>query len=304
LERTVIETQQTRLRAMACAIIGFAMYALVDSLNKWVTGGYSIVETMFFNAVFAMIPTSLIISAGPGWRAIRVKSWAAQFLRSATGLGTALCSLFAFVRMPLADVYAFIFAAPLVLAAVSALFFRERVGMHRWGAIVVGFLGVIYMLQPDPSGFNIGILGAIGCMACYCVSSLCVRYMGQEDNAFSFAFYGNVFTIVTMGAILPFVYVAPTTQDWMVFALIGLIAGCALPILVEAFIKAPSPVVAPFQYTQMAWGLLFGWVMFGDHPDQRLLIGGVVVIASGLYLFLREARSEPVAVPVPVPEGD
>lgn len=290
------ETRQTRLRAIGYAIIGFGMYALVDSLNKWLTGGYSIIETLFFNALFAMIPTVALIGGRAGWGVLRVHNRWSVFLRAAAGLGTAVSSLFGFVRMPLADVYAFIFTAPLVIAAFVAVIGRENVGIHRWGAVIVGFLGILVMLRPDPSGFNIGVLGAIGCTVCYCTTSLVVRYMGQRENGYSFAFYGNLFSIILMGALLPFVYVPPTLQDWVLFATTGTVAGLALPILCDAFIRAPSPVVAPFQYTQMLWGMLFGWLLFGDLPTPRLLVGGAIVIVSGLYLFYREAKAEPAPV--------
>lgn len=295
----MIDTRQTRLKAIGYAIVGFGMYALVDSLNKWLTGGYSIIETMFFNGLFAMIPTVGLIGSRAGWGVLRVHNKWGVFLRAAAGLGTAVCALFGFVRMPLADVYAFIFTAPLVIAAFVAVIGREKVGIHRWGAVVLGFAGILVMLRPDPSGFNIGVLGAIGCTVCYCTTSLVVRYMGQKENGYSFAFYGNLFSIVVMGVLLPFVYVPPTLQDWLLFAATGMIAGTALPILCDAFIRAPSPVVAPFQYTQMLWGMLFGWLLFGDLPTSRLLIGGAIVIASGLYLFYREARTEPAAPAVP-----
>jgi drug/metabolite transporter (DMT)-like permease len=139
---------------------------------------------------------------------------------------------------------------------------------------------------------NIGAVGAVACALCYATSALVIRHWGRTETSLSFPFYANLLALVVLGALLPAVYVPPTGIDLAVTAAGGILSGLALTCLLTAFRIAPSPVVAPFQYTQMLWGVLYGLLLFGDAPGWHLAAGGSVVVGSGLYLLRREAAAK------------
>lgn len=281
----------TRLKAIGFAVLGLALFSLADALMKHLSGLYPFVQNLFLNAVFSLVPITVMAFARGGVRSFRTTRPGLQVLRAALGLATGFLAVVSFYRMPMADTYAILFASPLIITAASAALFRERVEWQRWAAVFSGFFGILLMLHPDPLGFNIGAFGAIGSAACYSASALVVRHLGQGETAFSFPFYGNLLTVALFGPALPFVFVAPTLADLGLTALTGLLTGFALTALLFSFRIAPSAVVAPFQYSQMVWGVVLGWLLFGDVPDLRLAVGASVVIASGLYLLKREATA-------------
>ncbi len=191
----------------------------------------------------------------------------------------------------MADVYAILFAAPLIIAVLSALFFNEHLDRGRWIAVLIGFAGVVVMLRPTGEGLaNIGVLGAVVGAFSYSLSGLIIRNYGRHESAAAFPFYGNLVILSVMAPILPFVWTPPTLADFALMACSGLVGGTALICLLNAFRLAPAPVVAPFQYTQIVWGVLIGYTAFGDLPDGTLIVGAAVVIGSGLYLLDRERR--------------
>lgn len=283
--------RRTNLRAIGIILIGFAGFAVTDALMKFLSGGYQLPQTVFFNALFSLVPIVGFALWQGGPRMLATRRPGLQLLRGFIGLGAGYGAFFAFTRMPLADVYAILFSAPLIITVLSALFFRERVDARRWLAVLVGFGGVLVMLRPTQDIINPGAIGAIASALCFSASALLVRHWGRQETAASFPFYGNLLALVLLGPVLPQVYIPPAPQDWGLMALCGLFAGVSLLCLLTAFRIAPSPVVAPFQYSQIVWGVLIGLVVFGDVPSPWLALGTAIVVGSGLYLLRREAEA-------------
>ncbi len=277
------------LRAIGLATLGFGLFSAGDAIMKMLSAGYPLPQTVFFNALFSMIPIVALALASGGPRMLGTRRPGLHLLRGALGLATGYAGYFAFSHMPMADVYAILFAAPLLITLLSALVFKERVDGRRWLAVLAGFAGVLLMSRPTAGIVDVGALGAVACALCYASSALVIRHWGRTETSLSFPFYANLLALPVLGALLPAVYVPPTAGDLAVMAVGGVVSGVALTCILTAFRIAPSPVVAPFQYTQMLWGVLFGFLLFGDAPEPRLAIGGAVVIGSGLYLLRREA---------------
>lgn len=279
-----------RLTAIGLALAGFALFSANDAAIKHLAATYSLPQMVFFNALFAMIPIGLLAWRRGGWRGLATRRPAVQLTRGVVGMSIGLSAFYAFTRMPMADAYAIIFAAPLIIAALSALFFNEKLDRPGWGAVVAGFVGVLMMLRPEGGDFNEGAFAALWAAVAFALSGLIVRNWGRDEPPASFPFYGCLVGMATMGMILPWHWTTPSAPDMALIAACGVVAGAGLCCMLNAFRLAPAPVVAPFQYTQMLWGLLFGVLFFGDRPDAGLLAGAAVVIGSGLYLLRREGR--------------
>lgn len=275
---------------MGLAIAAFALFSVSDALIKHLATIYSLPQMVFFNVLFALIPILILAWRRGGLRGLRTRRPVAQVLRGLCGISISLGAFYAFTRMSMADVYVILFAAPLVIAALSAVFFNERLDRAGWAAVLTGFAGVLLMLHPQGQGFNEGALAALAAAAAFAGSALIIRHWGREEEPASFPFYGCLTGLALMGSCLPWVYIPPPFPDLALMALAGVVAGTGLCCLLNAFRLAPPPLVAPFQYTQMVWGVLLGWLFFGDRPDWDLAAGSVVVIGSGLFLLLRERR--------------
>lgn len=292
---------RAHLRGIALILAAFALFSVTDTLMKHLSGIYALPQTVFFTTLFGLVPIVGLALWQGGLRMLATRRPGAQALRAAFGITAGYCAFYSFTRMPIADAYAILFTSPLIIAALSALLFRERIDARRWAAILAGFLGVLVMLRPGGGIIDLGALAAFVSALCFAGSALVVRHLGRDETAPSFPFYGNAMALVLLTPVLPFVFVAPQAADLALMALSGFTSGMALLCLLTAFRIAPGPVVAPFQYTQMVWGVLFGWLVFGDVPGPRLLVGGAVVIGAGLYLLRREAVAAHGPEPAPGP---
>lgn len=283
--------EEGHLRGIALMLAAFALFPITDSLAKHLSATYPLPQTVFFIAVFALVPVVGLALATGGPRQLATRRPGVQAARAVLGLGVGYGAFFAFSHMPIADAYAILFASPVIIAALSATVLRERIDLARWIAILAGFGGVLVMLRPSAAVIDRGALGALGSALCYAVSALVVRRMGRGETAASFPFYSNLLAVAALAPTLPYLFVPPTPGDFALLALAGMASGCALICLLNAFRLAPSPVVAPFQYTEILWGVVIGYAAFGDVPDGELLLGAAVVVASGLYLLRREAAA-------------
>lgn len=283
---------------IGAAALAFVLFTVMDTVIKWMSAGYPLHQIILTNALFALVPVSIFAVRSGGLVALATRR---PWLHVARG-GLAICgaygSFFAYSRMPLADAYAILFASPLFITALSALILKEPVGWRRWTAVAVGFAGVLVMLRPGAGVIGLGALGALVGAFSYSVGVMLVRWAGQRETAVAFVFYANLMLALGGAALLPAGFVLPDPAELALMALSGLLNGTAMMLIVFAFRQTPAAVIAPFQYTQMIWGVLLGYLVWGDVPDAALLVGGGIVVASGLYILRRETvRRVPTVTP-------
>jgi drug/metabolite transporter (DMT)-like permease len=203
------------------------------------------------------------------------------------GLG-AVFGFFAFSVLPLADVYAIAFCTPVVVTIASIPLLGERVGAHRWAAVLAGFLGILIMVRPGFDALSLGHLAALGMVGAGTGGVLILRTISREEER------GVMVAAVMLGLLvvsLPaclLVARAPAWTDIGLVALSGLMMGSAQFLIVEALRQVPAASIAPMQYTMLVWALIYGLLVFGDPVEAHVLAGAVVVIASSLYIMHRE----------------
>lgn len=275
-------------RAIGLAILSYVSFSTADALIKAASAGYSVFQVAATLAVFALLPVAALAYGQGGARALLPNRWPLVLLR---GVLTAACGLAAwgaFSLLPLADGYAILFGAPMLVTALSALILRESVGWRRWAATGVGFLGVLIMIRPDFAGLGPGHALAALAAVLGALSFVVLKRIGPGETSASIllAVFACIFLAAAPLAVTRFVVPAPA--DLATMALAGLLMGAGQAGLVLATREAPAVVVAPFQYTQMIWAVLFGLVFFGDQPQANLFVGMAVVVASGLYTIWRE----------------
>lgn len=275
--------------------MSFAAFSTADATIKVVSGQFSAYQIGLISSLFALVPIlSLTIGRG-GLRALMPTK---PGLVLARGVLTATCSLLAwtaFGLLPLSEAYAVLFASPMLVTVMSALILREDVGWRRWLATGIGFAGVMIMIDPQFERLQIGH-GLVALAAVFgSLGLILLRYIGTKEKSapILFTLFLCVATVSAPLAVMN--WVPPTLSDLGAMAVAGLLLGSGQAGLVLATRDTPAAVVAPFQYTQMLWAILFGVLLFGDVIEARLLIGLVVVIGCGIFIVWRETvRSRPV----------
>ena len=268
-----------------------AFFSLSDATNKWLSADYLVGQIVFFRSLFSFLPvTFLVWRAGGGLQSLRIRSFPNQLLRGLITTASAFMFVLSVSLMPLANVSAFAFTSPLFLTALAIPLLGERVGRQRWGAVVLGFLAVLIMLRPSGEGLRWIALVPIGAALCSAMRDIMTRRMAATES--SNATLCSTTVIVTFGALatLPFGWQPIKLWDLPLFALSGLFIGSSYFLMIESFRLAQAPFVAPFEYSGILWSTILGLVIFGDLPDLWIIVGGVLLVACGLYLLRLETR--------------
>jgi S-adenosylmethionine uptake transporter len=219
-------------------------------------------------------------------------------LRTATTVITAASAFYAFSVLPLAEAYAILFAAPLLITLLAIPILGERVGPYRAGAVVVGLIGVLVVLRPGATVLSLGHLAALTAAVCGAAGAVIVRKIGKDERDAVLLLYPMVANFVVMGAILPFVYRPMPAEHLGMVAVMAVLGSVGGLLVIAAYRNGDAAIVAPMQYSQMIWATIFGIIIFGERPTSFTLLGASIIIASGLFIVLRErrgaSRTEPV----------
>jgi len=292
---------ENKTAGILMAAISFGMFSFMDVLIKIGASRYAVPQVLFFHTLFSLIPILAYAAFKGGiWANIRTQRPGMHALRACISVTGSFCAVYAYSRLPIADAYALGFAAPLFITALSVPILKEQVGWRRWTAVGVGFIGILVMLRPGAGIIDLGAFAALGGALCYSLGMIIARLMRGTEKAVSFAFYSCIATLTVSGSSLPAVWVTPAPVDLLLPLASGALGGAAIILLLNAFRTAPAAVVAPFQYSQMIWGILYGYLFFGDLSDGWLFVGAAIVIGSGLYILYRETmlgRGAVTAVP-------
>jgi drug/metabolite transporter (DMT)-like permease len=268
------------------------VFATVNALVKWEEARYPLDEVVFFRCLFSLIPCmALVLSAG-GFATLRTHRLREHIGRALLQFVSMTSIFAAFGMMPLADAIAIGFSSPLFLTMLSIPLLGERVGRHRWGAVLVGFAGVLLMARTgggfSGGGLSLGAGLALASAAIGAAVTIAVRRMTLTEASATLVTYQALFTTILSALLLPFGWRTPGWQDGLMLAAIGVSSGIGQYWWTQAFRFAPAAVAAPFSYLSLVWSLLWGYLVWGDLPTSGLLAGGAVVVASGLYILYRE----------------
>lgn len=273
-------------------VIAMACMAALAALVKWCAGrGVPVLEIVFFRNAFAFIPVGLYIWRTAGFGVLKTKRPAGHLTRAVVGLSGMVFGFMAVARLPLTQSTALAFSAPLFMTALSALILKEKVGAHRWGAVAVGFIGVLIMVRPDPqhmavAGTVLALMGAVGAAG----AMIAIRQIADTEPGPTIVFYFTLAGAVLGLASLPFGWVMPDAATLAALVMCGIVGGIGQLFLTEALRRAPVAVVAPFDYSQLIWASIIGFLVWDELPHGATLAGACVVAASGIYILFRETR--------------
>ena len=265
---------------------------LHDTISKWVMQDYSIYQLLLLRTIFSLLPILIVLRREGGYaRLRRARAWICLG-RGCLAVGCMLLFFAALPLMPLADIFAIVMSAPLLIAALSALVLNESVTFRRWVAILIGFCAVLVMVRPGGDFFAPGALLVVGSVVIYSLAMVLTRRLGSTESAGAMTFYAALLFLAVGLIAAPFSWVRPTPIGMLLMAATGLLAGSAQYCLTEAFRIAPPSLVAPFEYTSLLWAMLFGFLVWGDVPTPLVLVSAAVVIVSGIYVLQDERATQ------------
>jgi drug/metabolite transporter (DMT)-like permease len=253
--------------------------------------GAALPELMLFRQLFAIPIVVLWVAIGPGLATLRTRRLGAHINRAAFGLTGMTFTFGALLLLPLPEATTLSFTIPIFATILGALVLKEPTGIHRWGAVVVGFAGVLIVTQPG-SG-HIPLFGAlVGLVSALMISIIAIqlRDLGRTENAGTTVFWFSVLSVPPMAIIYLFFAQWHDAATWGLLVAIGTVGGLGQIAFTAALRYAPVSAVMPMDYSGLIWATLFGWLLFGALPGGWTYVGAPVIIASSLYIAWREHR--------------
>jgi drug/metabolite transporter (DMT)-like permease len=284
-----IEEAAQRLRGIALISLAMLMFSLLDASAKYASQYLPTLEVVWARYTFSMLLAILVLRSWSRPADYLTNRPFMQALRALFLLGSTALNFVAIRYLQLAETAAITFAAPLLVTALAGPILGEWPGIRRWAAVIVGFVGVLIIVQPEPGAFQPAALFSIAAAFCYAGYSLTTRSLSATETPAGMLIYGSLLAVVVLTPALPAVGEMP--PNWIVAAALvatGVFATIGHWCLILANRHAPAPVLAPFQYTQILYMPALGYLIFADIPGWSTLIGAAVVTASGLYIFYRE----------------
>lgn len=287
---------------IASVCLGILCLASMDAVAKWLGESYPIVQIVFFRTLFALPPVLLLAWLSGGFHLLRPVRLPVHLLRGALGGGAIVFFFSALRYMPLATVWTIAFAAPLIVTALSRPLLGEPVGPRRWAAVLVGFAGVLVVIQPGTATFEWAMLLALGGTLSYALLLMTARKFSGSETAPAMVLFNMLVPLAVASLITPAVWTPPVGWAWAGFVAAGLLGGSAMIFLTLGYRLAPAAVVAPFDYTALIWSVALGWWIWGDWPTPATWAGATLIVAAGLYVAYRETRGARRAK-APAPEA-
>lgn len=271
------------------ALLAFGIFATHDVFVKTLGAIYSPIQIVFFSVLFSFPLATIFLmrDSTPGTLLPRHPWWMA--LRTLASVSTAVTAFYAFTVLPLAQTYAILFAAPLLITILAIPVLGEVVRLRRWLAVIVGLAGVIVVLRPGTTDLTLGHAAALTAAVGGSIASIIVRRIGADERPVVMLLYPMVANFVLMGAALGFVYKPMPIEHLGLVALVAAFAWTAGRCIIGAYQAGEAAIIAPMQYSQIIWATIYGTLFFDETVDQATIIGASIIIASGMYIVLRES---------------
>jgi drug/metabolite transporter (DMT)-like permease len=291
LSDAALAARRQRLIGIALMCGAVATFSCLDTTGKYLLHHMHPLQVVWVRYTGAFLLALLFLNpvTRPGMLVTR-RPWL-QVGRSALLLLSTALNFFALQFLQHDEALSILFSTPFIVAVLCGPLLGEWVGWRRWIAIGVGFLGVLLVARPGFGGLHPAALLSLGSAVCYSLYSISTRVLARSDSSETTLFYSNLVGALAMLPIVPFVWSMPSS--WFIILLmvvIGAFGSFGHYLLIRGHRLAPASVLAPFIYTQLVWTTTLGFLVFGDVPHRWTIVGGLIVVGSGLYLLYRERK--------------
>ena len=270
-------------------LLSLLLFSLMDATVKWLGAHYATTQIMFFRCTVAMVPILTILYLRGGWRVLVTRRKSLHLLRGGLGISAMGFAFYAFSRMPLAEAVSILHTGPLFMTALSVIFLRENVGIRRWTAVFLGFVGMLIVIRPGAGMMESGafymLIAAflIGC------TTIIIRHLGKTDDPVCITFY---FTLT--GVIISTIgiqwqgWIAPPMPDLLLLSAVGILGGLAQYLMTLSYRHVAVAVVSPLKYLTIVYGGVIAYLVWNEIPDLQSIVGISLIIGTGLYTLHRE----------------
>jgi len=270
-------------------LLSILLFSLMDANVKWLGASYPTAQIMFFRCSVALVPVLVIIAMRGGIGVLRTSQKKLHLLRSLMGISAMGLAFYAFSLMPLAEAVAIMHTTPLFITALSVLLLRERVGIRRWSAVFIGFIGMLLVVRPGAGVLESGSLYML--MAAFLIgcTSIVIRHLGKIDDPVCITFYFTVTgVILSLFGMLLQGWETPLAKDLALLVLVGLLGGMAQYLMTLSYQHMELGIVAPLKYLTIVFSGGIAYLVWGEIPDVQTVFGIGIISLTGLYTLHRE----------------
>ncbi len=282
--------QKRTLLAILLTCFGYGCFNIGDAMIKLLTEFHFSQIVLFNSGIIA----TLMMCYGfyRGKKSFKMQNPKLIVLRAVFAMVCSVVNAIALPHITLTTFYTLIFTCPLWLALFSAIFLKEKLETRKVAAIIAGFAIVLYIFQPGSGLWNAWSAMILASAFCFSAAMTVMRKMGEKESRVSIIIVGGVISVLSVSPWIPSHFIMPDLPQLAAFFTLGGTGAIGMLALAYAFQIAPSAAtVAPYHYTQIIWGALLGYFLFGDVPDHRTMVGAMLLIAAGLYLLYGEAKA-------------
>jgi drug/metabolite transporter (DMT)-like permease len=278
------------IRSLALMTAGIALLTANDAASKYLVQSYPVGQVIGLRqaaTLMVLIPYVMFFSR---WSALRVVDWTGQLTRGALFIIGSVFIVLSLGELPLATAITMLFASPIFMVVLSAPLLGERIGRHRWIAVLGGFAGVLVILRPGAESFQWALLLPLLAALVNALRDVLTRRLSRTETSIAILFWSNIILMAGGFATMPFgwVTVTPTAAFWFIAA--GIFNGMAHFFIIEALRAGEASVVAPIRYTALLWAALLGFIIWGELPEIWLWAGAAIIVGSSLYMIRAERR--------------
>ena len=262
-------------------------FSVMDLLVKW-SGDYPTGQVMFFRGFFGIIPTFFLIPRDRLKTFYKTKRPKEHFFRCIMGLMALVAIFIALRKLPLAIVVSLSFSAPLFITILSIFLLSEKVGIYRWLAVLIGFVGVIIITEPGIEEMNyLYLLPIIFCVGMSFVT-ITIRKLSSTEPIWLISIFFSIMILIVSLMTIPFGWVMPNFHDFILLSLVGIMGGSANLFLTQSYKLSEVSLVAPLKYLSLIFAIIFGYLIWNEVPTTKTLIGASLVVSASLIIFRRE----------------
>ncbi len=268
--------------------LGFMCFSLADTIAKLLTQDFQPFQIAWFRQL-GLLAGGLWFLATKGPSVLSTRHPLLQVARGLVAALSASAFIFAVGYVPLPDAVAVSFVAPFAVTILAALFLREAVGIRRWSALSIGFIGTLIVVRPGLGVLHPAIFVVIGAASLFALRQILSRLLGPTDSTSTTITYTAISSVVLLTVPMAFVWKTPTSHQQVLLILVfACAAGVGELLIIRALEMAQAAILAPMQYSMIVWSTGLSWLVFAQLPDHWTLTGAAIIIASGLYTLHRE----------------
>jgi drug/metabolite transporter (DMT)-like permease len=281
-------SQDRPLAGIVLIVAGVAILCVQDMLQKLLVDAMHMTTLLVLRSAFLLALVVPVLALRQDWRSLLPANWRIQAIRIGSWVGCCYAFLEALRHLPLADAAALGMTSTLFMTALSVPLLGERVGVRRWSAVAVGFVGVLIVTRPGFAAINIGAFYTLLAAITYALTMILARRVAATNSDAALVLTLHAGLVVVCTPVMLLEWETPSAQTLAGIAAMALTVAVGQMIVQRAFRIAPVAVVAPFNYTALLWSALLGWLVWGDRPEWNVWAGGALIIAAGLYIVRRE----------------